>query len=106
MLKKAPIDGLSSELVLDLATAGDRDWLHIRLHIIFSGGKCKSKKKKKKKIVCLYQMSAWLVKAFLDAVSCTREKMAHSQKYTYTTIVRHGIYTSLLIINDLILTFH
>jgi len=31
--------------------------------------------------------------------------MAHSQKYSYTTIVRHDIYTSLLIMNDLILTF-
>lgn len=47
----------------------------------------------------------WL-KLFLDFVSCTCKKCPIHKKYSYTTIVRHDIYTSLLIINDLILTFH
>lgn len=69
MLKKAPIDGLSSELALDLGTRQQGLIAYQRL----KEENAKAKKGKKKP-VCLYQMSAWLVKAFLDAVSCMCKK--------------------------------
>lgn len=54
MLKKAPIDGLSSELALDLGTRQQGLIAYQRL----KEENAKAKKKEKKTIVCLYQMSA------------------------------------------------
>lgn len=71
MLKKAPIDGLSSELVLDLGTTRQQGLIAYQR---LKEENAKAKKKEKKTTVCLYQMSAWLVKAFLDAVSCMCKK--------------------------------
>lgn len=42
---------------------------------------------------------------FLDIDSCMCKKCPIHKKYSYTAIVRHDIYTSPLIVNDLILTF-
>lgn len=55
MLKKAPIDGLSSELVLDLGTTRQQGLIAYQR---LKEENAKAKKKEKKTIVCLYQMSA------------------------------------------------
>lgn len=93
MFKKASIDGLSF-------IYGSRNTRQQGLTAYQGFNEEKEKK------IFLYQTFAWPVKAFLEVVSCTCKKWPIHKKYSYTTIVRHDIYTSLLIINDLILTFH